>query len=704
MVQKIVRCILIFLVFHLPSGVFAAKIFFDTSAISHSSLLHFTLTDAVELFKTSNISITNNINSADWKIIFEKEKDAAVYKTFYEENNKQTQKFSISSTIKHKQHIITFTSLSEKGLSNALYYWMQNYLGFSFYHPKENIIPDLSHYIPDTFHVAVTPRFDKIGFHVHSQHPLEITEALLNEKTPNGQKEVKIYIDWLCRNGQNYFEFCLLRSVNLEEWIPYFTPVVTYAHQRGIICGLDLSFHMIQQRAFQLYKTFPSSFKNKDKQISNNIIQLTKINWDVWNVEFASNEFAEKNQEKLYLQKKFLYDSLEKYHIKLATRKHVVKDENLLSNSKSYKKDKNDMDSAYSIFVHTVMFYKLNDTSTPVYRNKDFSHIKKLLVESNQYRDTWYYPESAYWITFDNSVPMFLMPYLDARLKDIQYCDSLGIDGHVTFSSGWEWNYWLIDWSIARWCWKEAVSTAPSRLTTNKEAKLQYLQGIVNDSSFIRFANEVSDLQTKFIKNKELIKVMDAQTITDEIGGKLNLEFHPRPEYPYKYIMNKATTKELDFIQQKYINGLTEFVRQYYAIRSKYNFTAGNKITDEMLNSLDVVALRAEHRKSTLSYLIAYRLNKLNKTNEPVQQYLDNAKAIREKALGIVKAQEKNYRYPTESIAVKKISKTVYNFGYLYTVSNLHFWEREELQAKNNKWKFWYQNIWDVLKIIGVKK
>ena len=49
-------------------------------------------------------------------------------------------------------------------------------------------------------------------------------------------------------------------------------------------------------------------------------------------------------------------------------------------------------------------------------------------------------------------------------------------------------------------------------------------------------------------------------------------------------------------------------------------------------------------------------------------------------------------------------SKTVYDFGYLYTVSDLHFWEREELQAKNNKWKFWYQNIWDVLKIIGVKK
>ena len=70
----------------------------------------------------------------------------------------------------------------------------------------------------------------------------------------------------------------------------------------------------------------------------------------------------------------------------------------------------------------------------------------------------------------------------------------------------------------------------------------------------------------------------------------------------------------------------------------------------------------------------------------------------------MIEEQEKNYRYPIASIAANKKSKTVYNFGYLYPVSNLHFWEREEKQAAHNKWKFYYDNIWDVLKIIGVKK
>jgi hypothetical protein len=616
------------------------------------------------------------------------------YNTLYDANTKATQQFSIQSTKQNNIITIVIMSTSEKGLSNGIYYFLQNKLGFQFYHPKETSIPDLSNYVLDTFTETITPRFDKIGFHIHAMHPLEITEALLNENTPNGAEEIKAYIDWLSRNGQNYFEFNLLRSIKLKTWIPYIKPIVDYAHERGIICGADMSFHMIQQRAFQLYKNFPASFRKKDKQILDNITQLMQVNWDVWNVEFATTEFTHKNQDKLHEQQKFLYDNLSKYNVKLTSRKHVVKDENLISNAKSVKTKRTDMDSAYALLVHTVMFYGLQDSSTPVYRNKDFSHLRYLLIESKEYRDTWYFPESAYWITFDNSVPMFLMPYLDARMKDILYCDSLGIDGHLTFSSGWEWNYWLIDWSIARWCWKDTKKTEP----------LQFLKEVVKDTSFIDFVTKANDLQTNFIKDKQLIKVLTAQTITDEIGGKLNLEFHPRPEYSYKYIMNKATKEELDFIQKKYVIVLDSFVQAYNTLKAAYKFSPKNKLEIELLLSLDITALRAEHRKNTLSYLLAYRLNKINKTKTPVQQYLDAAKTVRENALTLVKQQEQNYRYPVSSLAAEKKSKTVYNFGYLYPVSNLHFWEREEFQAKNNKWKFYYQNIWDVLKIIGVKK
>jgi len=697
--MKKIQHIILLLMMCCTSSVFANKIYFQIGDVPLSNSLDVTIEDAKSLLKQSNVSIAKSGNDADcnWRIFLKLEKDTTSYKTLYDANTKRTQQFFISCKKEGNDNVILITSLSAKGLSNGIYHFLQNKLGFQFYHPKETIIPDLSNYTLDTFTEAITPRFDKIGFHVHAMHPLEITEALLNEETPNGAEEVKTYINWLCRNGQNYFEFNLLRSIKLKTWIPYMKPIIDYAHERGIICGADMSFHMIQQRAFQLYKTFPASFKKKDKQILNNISQLMQVNWDVWNVEFATTEFTHKDQDELHKQQKFLFDSLAKYHVKLTSRKHVVKDENLISNSKSMKTVRTDMDSAYSLFVHTVMFYGLQDSSTPVYRNKDFSHLRDLLIQSKEYRDTWYFPESAYWITFDNSVPIFLLPYLETRLKDIQYCDSLGIDGHLTFTSGLEWNYWLIDWSIARWCWKSAN-------TSIKPAALEFLQSAIADDSLLDFVKKANTLQTDFIKNKQLIKVMTAQTITDEIGGKLNLEFHPRPEYSYKYIMNKANKDELDFIQKKYVNMLDSFVQQYNLLKENYHLATSNKLSREILTGLDITALRAEHRINTLSYLIAYRLNKINKTKNAIEEYLVKAETIRQQALTLVKIQEQNYRYPLASIAAEKKSKTVYDFGYLYPVSNLHFWQREELQAKNNKWKFYYQNIWDVLKIIGVKK
>ncbi|QQR98055.1 MAG: hypothetical protein IPK18_00500 [Sphingobacteriales bacterium] len=660
-----------------------------------NSIVDHTIQDASNLLQSAGITVSNQQKNVDFKIILQKLDNNKSYATLYESNTKETQAFNIKLEKKNNQNTIYIQSLSYKGIANGIYYLLQNKFGFQFYHAKEIKIPNLKSLDLNSFDEYITPRFDKIGFHIHAMHPLEITEALLDETTPNGKQEIKTYIDWLCRNGQNYFEFNLLSSIKLETWVPYMKDIVDYAHQRGIICGADLSFHMIQQRAFQLYKKFPASFRKREKQIKQNIETLMQIPWDVWNVELATTEFTHQNQEELYAQQKMLYDNLSKYKVKLTSRKHVVKDENLISNAKSMKTKFTDMDSAYALFVHTVMFYGLNDSATPVYRNKDFSHLRNLLIESNQYRDTWYFPESAYWITFDNSVPMFLTPYLSTRLDDILYSDSLNINGHITFTSGWEWNYWLIDWSIARWCWNEA---------NQQQKPFEYIEQLIEDKNIINFVQKVDSLQQLYIKDKQLIKVLTAQTITDEIGGKLNLEFHPRPEYAYKYILNDANKTELQFIKNKYINNLEIFISEYNKLRNTIQVDVNNKLISELINSLDITTLRAEHRKNTLAYIIEKRLKDIDNIKYTDKLYLNKANNIRKQALSIVASQQRNYRYDISNVASEKESKTVYNFGYLYPVSNLHFWEREEWQAENNKWKFWNKNIWDVLKIIGIKK
>ncbi len=578
-----------------------------------------------------------------------------------------------------------------KGFADGLYAFLQEQTGFKFYHTRSYLPPAN----PDIEWQQLTsltgkPVFEKMGFHIHSMHPLEITESLLDETYPNALNNVKEYIDWLARSGQNYFEFNLLESINRKSWIAHAQQITAYAHSRGIFCGVDLSIHMIQQKAFQLY----SGMAHQQQKIEKSAAWLLPAGFDVWNVELSTTEFSQGNQSKKMQQIQLLNSILEKNGVKLMSRSHVVKPDKMVSGNKVSSND-NILPARHGLMVHTVMFYSMLDSIAPVYENKNLQHMRDILLKEKSKREVWYYPESAYWITFDNSVPMLLLPYLSARLEDINYCEQEQVTGHLTFSSGWEWGYWLIDWSIARWSWNYSKNDIP--VTKNA---LQYVHDISSNKNFTDYVDRSLELQQQHIKDEQLIRVMTAQTITDEIGGKFNLEFHPRPQYPYKYIRNKANTEELAFVQRNYLDKLKIFTD--VSEKNTTDTSHLNAVEQEIYDGIQITYLRAMHRYQTLSYLVHYRTDKLAKTKKDLSTYLNDAEKVRLSALAIVRHREQGYRYPVTAMSTQRKDHTCYHFGYLFPVHDLHFWEREEKQAKKNKYKFWYMNIWNIARIIGI--
>jgi hypothetical protein len=228
---------------------------------------------------------------------------------------------------------------------------------------------------------------------------------------------------------------------------------VDYAHSRGLLVAADLSLHMIQQKTFQLYK----GPVNQKKQIEKNLEWLLQADWDFFNMEFSTAEFIAGNKKKKEELRQYIIAWLMQHsHTKLMGRQHIVKPEKELGGKKDFQWDSASLalDKQRGVLSHTVMFYDMTEPNAPVYENKNQRHQFDFLLNQMKERETWYYPESAYWITFDNSIPLFLLPYLNARLSDIDTCVKYGVPGHVTFSSGWEWGYWLFDWSIARWSWR----------------------------------------------------------------------------------------------------------------------------------------------------------------------------------------------------------------------------------------------------------
>jgi hypothetical protein len=124
-------------------------------------------------------------------------------------------------------------------------------------------------------------------------------------------------------------------------------------------------------------------------------------------------------------------------------------------------------------------------------------------------------------------------------------------------------------------------------------------------------------------------------------------------------------------------------------------------LSNELSRSLAVTALRARHRSLTLKALMAKRTQRPPGIGN-AEELLSAAAAIRGQAMVLVRRQEALYRYPVTLIARQRRSLTAYPFGYLYPVSDLIFWQREEEQVRRERFDPFFMNIWDFPRTIGL--
>lgn len=126
------------------------------------------------------------------------------------------------------------------------------------------------------------------------------------------------------------------------------------------------------------------------------------------------------------------------------------------------------------------------------------------------------------------------------------------------------------------------------------------------------------------------------------------------------------------------------------------------ELTAEIFDGLKMVAYRAQHSADLMEAAKAYSASTYSVA--VLKSALQQAVKTRLAAQEIVQAREKHYRYPVELLAGKYKSFTSYDFGYLYTVHNLHFWEREEQQILKGRHGPFFMNIYDLPKIAGLKE
>ena len=592
-----------------------------------------------------------------------------------------------------------------EGIAAGLYGLLQEKLGFSFYHPRECLIPSLNNWpLPERFSFGGSPRFEKRGFHLHTLHPIELTEQLHDPSLPNAFEDVKSYIDWLARNGQNTFQFFLLHDINRETWPAHARRIVEYAHRRGIRCGIEISLSMIQQHAFQsitLLQLYPSY----QRQVDDTLAWLFQAPWDYVSLDVTMGEHLPFLDKMLPDVQMHIEQQVEKrYGARLLYATHVIC-------SDSGEKVRRPKLPNSGIMLHTVMCYSATESKAPVYGNQNQRFMLDAAIDESKRRETWYWPESSYWVGFDTSVPLLILPYLDARWNDMETMARLGVSGHLTFSSGWEWGYWLIDWSIARWAWK--LKDNGQERPTSPLSRLAELQ---NDRELQRLMGQALTLQNLYLKDRELLRFMSALTPFSELPHPFDKPFQPEPGFHYGWLLNDATnaeaTQELgrplaDLEQYALRMGTIENLIEKRIEQLRVTGQVGDvrlRLLTELARGLRVTALRASHRALTLKALLAKRGEHTYNSNHSLasEPLLAKARQVRQQAQALVQQQEEIYRYPAEQIARRRPSLTSYPFGYLYPVSNLFFWEREEEQVRHGRFDALFMNLWDMRRTLGI--
>ncbi len=554
-------------------------------------------------------------------------------------------------------------------------------LGFRFFHPLEELVPELGGvFLPAKLDLTEKPAFNTRGMQPHTLHPIGF---MMPFNVPGAQNlaDAKHYIDWLVKTGQNYVQWPLLNEPSFADFAKHASAIVDYAHMRGVQVGA--SVELFKGSALQNNYVLVTGNAIWQSELESGLDKLMAVKWD--KVEIALGEFfsADPSQVVAWLDDATQYMADHYPNVELSALVHVG---NYPALWVTYQGKKTYFyhlagyaDPRLTSSVHTVYFFDLyRDWGT--YKEPNFFFQRDYLFQQLPKRKVRYFPEAAYWIAGDIDVPQFLPEYIYSRWLDIHNLHSdiktkglPALDGHVLFSSGMEWNYWLTDYLEAHMLWHpdapftdslkhytSAFGPCGSELETD-------LEGLV-------------DLQSKYLFDQKLVGYVSGENNTLDVGWLAGYESHPRRKsYAEVAKMDPATQKSFEHdvvdaldAMRKAINPLSKSVQAVCG-------TADDALRpwcSELADGFEIDRLRAAH-----AVLLYRAVLDWSRGGSHHAALLEQAAGVRAQAAKVVARREKGYRFDLHRMVDDYKNLTVYSFGYLRTAHTLCFWTRQEQQA-----------------------
>lgn len=566
------------------------------------------------------------------------------------------------------------------GLTYGAYALLET-MGVRFFHPKQEYVPHFpSARIPKALAVARSPSVPSRGLQFHTLHPIEYFKVFL-EPSADNLADAKRVVDWLVKTGQNELQFPLLSTVDWASWAPHAQALLDYAHLRHVSVGAAVQTWggSSLQNNFVLVRDASQWQPQMDQALD----QLMTLNWDV--VELALGEFSGADPQTVIDWLNHAVAHLLATHpaLEVNVQNHVGNYKNLYVQYQGqtvfFYHLPQFTDTRLGQSVHTLYFFDLyRDWAT--YAHPDFHLQHDYILKELPTRRVKYFPESAYWISADVDVPLFLPEFVYSRYNDIHTLtaeiaqDKLPpLGGHVTFTSGHEWGYWLTDYLTAKMLWQPE---APLDTFTSDYAAA--FGSCANDAQ--SYLTSLVQIQSHYLFDQRLVPYLQGENAIVDLGYLAGLETHPK-RVEFEEVLAMAEPDRANF-EASVVVGLESMVAEMKPIEADVSARCRGSDADiapwcdELWDGVAIVRNRAEHTAHLYRSILA-----LARGTNPEGE-LSAAKLLTGEAATIVARREKQYRFDASRMVDAYANPTVYAYGYLRPAHTQCYWLRREEQVR----------------------
>lgn len=563
--------------------------------------------------------------------------------------------------------------------------------GWRFFHPFRSHLPArLAAPDPGVFGSTHEPEQAVRGLHLHTLHPIEGYFDFW-EPGPDSLARAEQTIDWLVKNRGNYLQWPALDDVQSDPARrdavrAHVKAIVDYAHLRGVRIGVGIQLfgRSNLQHAFDL---LDQDGVDPTAAFAARLPALEGLGLDA--VQLSFGEFFGADPA-TFVSTLDLAVATIRSRFPGAEVSAVVHVGNFPTLDVTYMGTtqlyyylvKYASDPALVPYIHTVMYYDLFEDAGGAYGYDSFDgHRQYLFDRLSAGQPVVYFPESAYWIAFDNSLPMYLPLYLRSRHQDFagirahaQANGHADLDGHVLFSSGWEWGYWQTDRAVLRMGY-ELPSTWESALD---EIYAPWGARGAQVSSIL--AGLVDDLHTGLMMER-LAPWVASRDFTFDAGDLMGVFSQPRrASYAEVAAMGPA---ELATFRSTVLEPL-EALRDSVAARRAALEALG--LPDDLFLRETVDGVAVDHeRLAFVSAIVSALVAHASGDDATATAELAEAESIRARAKVVIDRRHHDTLHPEPSKILSEQEDTagIYDYGYLREAVRTCFYERELVDARN---------------------